>query len=606
MTPVRAPRDHVTLPIAAVLWLGLAALAVLVRPPLPVDETRYLTVAWEMWQSGNWLVPHLNGETYHHKPPLLFWLINAVWMFFGVSAETARLVAPVFSLITLWAGTALARALWPDRPAVAGFMPLVMIGCFFWAVFSTLTMFDMMLTAFALLALWGVIVAWRTGSNTGFVVFAVATGLGVLTKGPVILLHAAPALLLAPLWGPLMGNAIGGRVPRGGWKRWYILSALAIAGAAVIALAWAIPAAIAGGADFAEKIFWGQSAGRVVNSFDHARPWWFYLAVTPALTLPWLVWPSVWHGLWLEAVRRVNIGPAAFLLCWLVPAFAVFSLVSGKNPHYVLPEVVGLCLIFAAALAGVQAAQAAAADTDEGPNAGKIARPHWIDRAPFAVFVVLGAALTAVPFLNTVRDNPAWWSDDVAGMTGVVVVGLALIALLVAPARCDRRATVIAGLTAVFIAMLHIAATPLLHAKLDLRPVAHRLADWEGAGRPLAHFGSYHGTYQFLGRLERPMAIIGRETGETEAWINANPDGVIVSYHPWLPEGAEPIATYPFRNLMVTLWNAADVAHDPGIAGRPGEHERPPGASASAIDPVDLPADAPPDSPPDLGEPEKN
>jgi 4-amino-4-deoxy-L-arabinose transferase-like glycosyltransferase len=31
------------------------------RPLLPVDETRYLSVAWEMWLGGNWLVPHLNG-----------------------------------------------------------------------------------------------------------------------------------------------------------------------------------------------------------------------------------------------------------------------------------------------------------------------------------------------------------------------------------------------------------------------------------------------------------------------------------------------------------------------------------------------------------------
>jgi hypothetical protein len=46
-------------------------------PVLPIDETRYLAVAWEMRLHGDFLVPHLNGAPYSDKPPLLFWLINA-------------------------------------------------------------------------------------------------------------------------------------------------------------------------------------------------------------------------------------------------------------------------------------------------------------------------------------------------------------------------------------------------------------------------------------------------------------------------------------------------------------------------------------------------
>ena len=55
------------------------------RPLWPVDETRYASVAWEMWLRGDFLVPHINGEPYSHKPPLLFWLIQAGWALFGVN-----------------------------------------------------------------------------------------------------------------------------------------------------------------------------------------------------------------------------------------------------------------------------------------------------------------------------------------------------------------------------------------------------------------------------------------------------------------------------------------------------------------------------------------
>ena len=71
--------------IAITAFLAVALFGILARPLLPVDETRYLTVAWEMREGGHWLVPRLNGEIYPHKPPLLFWLINLVWWVTGVS-----------------------------------------------------------------------------------------------------------------------------------------------------------------------------------------------------------------------------------------------------------------------------------------------------------------------------------------------------------------------------------------------------------------------------------------------------------------------------------------------------------------------------------------
>ncbi|HBT43825.1 MAG TPA: glycosyltransferase, partial [Rhodospirillaceae bacterium] len=46
------------------LWGLLIAVTLTARPLLPVDETRYLAVAWEMWQRGDFLVPYLNGEPY--------------------------------------------------------------------------------------------------------------------------------------------------------------------------------------------------------------------------------------------------------------------------------------------------------------------------------------------------------------------------------------------------------------------------------------------------------------------------------------------------------------------------------------------------------------
>ena len=88
-------------PLWTGLWLILLAATLTTRPLLPIDETRYLSVAWEMWLEGEILVPQLNGQAYSHKPPLLFWLINAGWAAFGVNEWWPRLVAPLFGLGSL-------------------------------------------------------------------------------------------------------------------------------------------------------------------------------------------------------------------------------------------------------------------------------------------------------------------------------------------------------------------------------------------------------------------------------------------------------------------------------------------------------------------------
>ena len=41
--------NRFSLPVWAVCWLICLVSAIVLRPPLPVDETRYLAVAWEMW-----------------------------------------------------------------------------------------------------------------------------------------------------------------------------------------------------------------------------------------------------------------------------------------------------------------------------------------------------------------------------------------------------------------------------------------------------------------------------------------------------------------------------------------------------------------------------
>jgi 4-amino-4-deoxy-L-arabinose transferase-like glycosyltransferase len=228
------------------LFLGVLLLApvVFLLQPLPIDETRYLAVAWEMRQTGEFLVPHLNGALYSQKPPLLFWLINAGWLVTGVHAATARAMTLLCSLLSLFLLARLVRRVSGSANA-AREASVLLLGMLYFATFANAIMFDVLLTTCALLALHG-IVDLVEDRRRGILLAGLGIGLGILAKGPVLLLDIGFAAVLAPWWNR--------GIPRGSGRYFGTLIAAILLGA-VIALAWAIPAALHGGPEYAHAIF---------------------------------------------------------------------------------------------------------------------------------------------------------------------------------------------------------------------------------------------------------------------------------------------------------------------------------------------------------------
>jgi len=371
---------HGVVPLA---WAAAVATALMARPLLPVDETRYASVAWEMWRGGNYLVPHLNGAPYSDKPPLLFWLIAAGWRVIGPVELWARLVGPVCGVASLALTAALARRLWPEWGVVSRIAPIILASTMVWLVYSTLLLFDTLLTVCVLLAVIG-LVDVRRGRRGGLALVAIGIGFGVLAKGPVVSLHVLPAMRLAGWCDVRQEMRVGSPVPGRAPLRH---SSLALGGATLagvaIALAWAIPAALAGGRAYGTAIFIGQTAGRVVNSFAHRRPLWWYVPNLLWMLLPWAAWPAVWRSV-RRGRRDALSSDAGLRLCAaiVVPALAVFSVVSGKQVHYLLPEIPFVALAIARLAAG------AAHEVDD--RIGR--RVRWIALGAFCVLAVVSVA----------------------------------------------------------------------------------------------------------------------------------------------------------------------------------------------------------------------
>ena len=480
---------------------------VLLRPLLPIDETRYLSVAWEMRLGDHWIVPFKNGLPYDHKPPLLFWLINLVWIP-GVSEFTGRLVAPAFSLATIWATGRTSDLMGLDkRTGTAAMLILATFGCF--AFFGLETEFDGMLSLAVVLAVGQL---WKIGTrethrSRDWALLGAAMALGLMSKGPVIFVHVLPALLLLRLWAPHGPRALRG-------------TAVALGVCAGLVLVWLLPALILGGPEYREAVLWTQSAGRTVASFAHAQPFWYYLALIPVLVFPWGWMPGFWKRLPLDA-------PEKLLLIAILGPLLLFSLISGKQLNYLLPETPWLAILLARRF------------------------PPVLGRAwgAVAVLIVLGLAFPAMGL--------GLLGEEAGRMVSIPAAMLAAAMLLGGAVLIARRGHLVWLTAPVALTALHLAyvAGPASDV-MSPRTIAERIAPADG------HIGIvtslYHSEFHFVGRLTQPFTVLTTPE-EIAAFAAAKPEGLILgrpkdAVHPsWSP--ADIIY---YRNDDWAIWSNMD------------------------------------------------
>ena len=179
---VGAPRWRELVNDWRLLWLLLLLPVALFLPALPIDETRYLAVAWEMRAHGDFLVPHLNGLAYSEKPPLLFWLINAGWLVAGMHAWAVRLGVLVASLASVYLFRRLVHRLGGDEESAQN-ASLLLLGMVYFALFSSAIMFDVLLATWVLVALHGALDLDAQRWQRGTLLLALGIGLGISDQG---------------------------------------------------------------------------------------------------------------------------------------------------------------------------------------------------------------------------------------------------------------------------------------------------------------------------------------------------------------------------------------------------------------------------------------
>lgn len=296
------------------------------------DETRYAQIGQDMLHSGNWVAPHFMGLRYFEKPIAGYWMIAIGQAVFGDNLFGVRIASALSTGLSVWLVWLIAGRLWRDpRKRFASTLIYMSFGLV--AGQAGYANLDPQFTFWVNLSLVAVWFAFDSSTRRArlcaWAVLGLACGMGFMTKG--FLAWLLPVLIAVPyaLWQRRIKEVLS-------------YGPLAILVAVAICLPWAL-AIHHQEPDFWQFFFWNEHIRRFsAADAQHTQPWWFYLPILLAASLPWA---ALLPNTLIDACKQRREPLTGFLLLWLLLPLAMFSLSKGKLPTYIMPCLLPLALL---------------------------------------------------------------------------------------------------------------------------------------------------------------------------------------------------------------------------------------------------------------------
>lgn len=313
------------------VWLFVCATVRFLSIP---DEGRYADISRHMFESGDWLVPRLDGLPFIHKPPMLHWLSSIAMHIFGVHVWVVRLV-PVVAASLLLIGTYLfVRKYLSQKIAELSILMMATNLLFFGS--SQYVNHDLLLATGITLSVFCLVDFSLCNRKAMLFLGYFFAASAFLTKGLIGIL--IPGMILLP-W--LLYTRQYKRIPA-------FFNPFALLFLAALTLPWLYqmqqiyP-------DFLHYFFIDQQFNRFhSNQFNNKQSWFFYLVILLVSLLPWLL-TLRWTGL-RTILHQQRLNPIGQLLIWwLVSVVIFFSIPPSKLAGYILPALTPLIILCAVA-----------------------------------------------------------------------------------------------------------------------------------------------------------------------------------------------------------------------------------------------------------------
>lgn len=341
---------------ALLILLGLRLLSLGLYPLTDNTEARYAEIGRVMVALGDWVTPWLDrGVPFWGKPPLSFWTTAASFSVFGVNEFAARLPHLLAALGVAWLLWGWARQYTRQEALTA---VALLAGSCLMLIAAGAVMTDMTLVLGSTLALrgfWLGLHGEAARRRREAWLFFLGLAVGLLAKGPLVLVLAGLPLGLWTLWSRQLGR-VWRELPwlRGGLALvllvapWYVAAEMRTPGFLDYFLV---------GEHWHRFVTPGWSGDRYGGAHSAMRgSIWLYAWVA---ALPWSVLlPLAWWrwrraGVTAALVATPGAGDSArqrYLLLWSLAPLVFFTFAGNILWTYVLPALPPLALLAAGSL----------------------------------------------------------------------------------------------------------------------------------------------------------------------------------------------------------------------------------------------------------------
>ena len=505
--------------VLTLLWFADLDVRRLIHP----DEGRYAEIAREMYLTGDWVTPRVDGIKYFEKPPFQYWATAAAYRLFGVDEWTARLwpaLAGWLAVIAIgYAGFALGGI------ALGTFAGLALAGMLWPAALAQIVTLDSGLAFFLALAFAAFVTAQRPAASDSrrrgwmWVAWAALAG-ATLSKGLIGIVLPGGALVVYSLL--TRDYAI--------WRRMSLASGIVLF--LVLTTPWFVAVASRND-EFLHFFFVHEHFERYLTT-EHQRvaPWYYFVPIALIGSLPWVTVlvcgaPRAWRE---GTPNALGFSWQRFALVWAAFVFAFFSASGSKLASYILPMFAPLALVVGWLLLRL-----------EPRLLFRLTLPIAIAASIAAVGLFVGFDLYAARFAGAQIPAPvvlefgAWLKPAfaVAAIGGVA----ALFAFRDAESGTTGRFWGVAALSLSTLAMLQLAvagfdAFSAVRSTSDILRAAQTPEPFANDA-PFYQVGMYDQTAPFyLGRTTRLVAF----RDELALGIDAEPSKQVPTLEAWIAE----------------------------------------------------------------------
>ncbi len=298
------------------------------------NESFYAEAVREMFESGNFLEFFYNYEPRYNKPPLTYWIIAASSSIFGMNEFGIRLPIVLMWLGSSWLTYLLGKRLFGDRGGLyaLGMMSLSL-------QMLALKQFaspEMPLTFFFTLTMYWFVKGYQDENFKYTLLFYIALGLTVLTKGYPYIIVIGGIVGLYVLWDTeLKWKALWHKIK---YLRLYLGLPLVV----LIGVSWVIYMYLQDGQDF-WTIYRRETFERALTRKTNGMKPFFYVEVISWSIAPYSL--AFFYALikWVKDWRMLK--RIALPFSWFIVMFTIFTIAKGKLPPYMLQAHPGLLLM---------------------------------------------------------------------------------------------------------------------------------------------------------------------------------------------------------------------------------------------------------------------